>query len=212
MYKARFKTCHVPIVLTVDQQRSRRGPDLVDGMLERLSPHPAARAFERTAGDEFQGVFDDHLSAVDAILDLVRDGHWSIGVGIGDVELPLPESTRAGRGPAFLLAREAVTAAKRATQHVAVRAADPEAGDDAQALLDLLAALMRARTPQAWQAIDLLEPGRTQSLVAAKLGITRQAVGQRLAAAHWREEQAARPVLRRMLDRADRMSAGRVTA
>ena len=207
MYKARLKTCRVSIVLTVDQQQSRRGPDLVDGALERLSQYPATRSFERTAGDEFQGVFDDHLSAVDAILDLVRDGHWSIGVGIGEVELPLPASTRAGRGPAFVLAREAVDAAKRAPQHVAVRATDVEAGAEVQAVLHLLAALMRARTPQAWQAIDLVEPGRPQAQVAAKLGVSRQAVGQRLAAAHWREEQAARPVLCRLLARADRTSA-----
>ena len=204
----------MPIVLTVDQQNSRRGPDLVDGALERLSQYPATRAFERTAGDEFQGVFEDPMSAVDAVLDLVRDGHWSIGVGIGGVELPLPTSTRAGRGDAFVLAREAVEAAKRAPQRIAVRATDAGAGAEAQAVLHLLAALMRARTPQAWQAIDLVEPGRPQAEVAAKLGITRQAVGQRLTAAHWREEQAARPVLRRLLARADELStapSGEVT-
>ena len=175
----------------------------MEGTLHRLAQYPAVRGFERTAGDEFQGVFNDHASAADAILDLVRDGHWSIGVGIGDVEEPLPPSTRAGRGEAFLLARDAVTVAKRAPQHLAVRAADREPGEDVQAVLELLAALMRGRTAQAWQAIDLIEPGRPQTQVAAKLGITRQAVGQRLAAAHWREEQAARPVLRRLLERAD---------
>lgn len=206
--KARFKTCHVPIVLTVDQQHSRRGPDLVDGTLHRLAQYPATRAFERTAGDEFQGVLTDHAATAEVLLDLIRDGHWSVGVGIGDVELPLPPSTRAGRGHAFLLAREAVTAAKRTPQHLAVRAADAEAGQDVQAFLELLAAVVRSRTAQAWEAIDLVEPGRPQTEVAAKLGITRQAVGQRLAAAHWREEQAARPVLRRLLERADPVQVG----
>jgi hypothetical protein len=197
----------VAIVLTADQQHSRRGPDLVETALQRLERYPATRRFERTAGDEFQGVLEDHQSVVDAILDLVRDGHWSIGVGIGDVERPLPASTRAGRGPAFILARGAVTAAKREPQHLAVRATDQAAGDDAAALLEVLATLIRGRTPQAWQAIDLVEPGRPQSEVAAKLGITRQAVGQRLAAAHWREECAARPALRRLIQRADTLSA-----
>lgn len=192
------------LVLTVDQRGSRKGPDRVGATLERLAQYPATCAFERTAGDEFQGVFDDPLSAADAILDLVRDGHWSIGVGIGPVERPLPTSTRAGRGPAFVLAREAVGAAKRAPQHIAVRAVDRVAGEDAAALLELLSAVIRARTPQAWQAIDLVEPGRPQTVAAAKLGISRQAVGQRLAAAHWREEQSARPALRRLLQRADR--------
>jgi hypothetical protein len=194
------------IVLTVDQQRSRRGPDRVEAALQRLDRYPATRPFERTAGDEFQGVLEDHEAAVDAVLDLVREGHWSIGVGIGDVERPLPPSTRAGRGLAFLLAREAVAAAKRASQHLAVRATDRTAGEDVAAFLEVLAALLRARSPQAWQAIDLVEPGRPQSEVASKLGISRQAVGQRLAAAHWREERAARPALRRLLERADALS------
>ncbi|HEY6796792.1 MAG TPA: hypothetical protein VI248_19145 [Kineosporiaceae bacterium] len=194
------------VVLTVDQQRSRQGPDLVDAALQRLERYPTTRRFERTAGDEFQGLLEDHTAVVDTILDLVREGRWSIGIGIGDVERPLPASTRAGRGPAFLLAREAVAAAKRSPQHLAVRAVDQVAGDDAAALLEVLAALLRSRTPQAWQAIDLVEPGHPQTEAAAKLGISRQAVGQRLAAGHWREERLARPALRRLFERADTLS------
>jgi hypothetical protein len=198
------------LVLTVDQQRSRYGPDLVDPMLQRLERYPTLRPFERTAGDEFQGVLGDGRPAVGAILDLVRDGHWSIGVGLGVVDRPPPASTRAGRGPAFLLAREAVSAAKKNPQHVAVRGSDPGAAEDAEAVLTLLAAVLRSRTPHAWQAIDLAEPGRPQSEVAAKLGITRQAVSQRLAAAHWREEQSARPLLQRLLEQADPEATMRV--
>jgi hypothetical protein len=195
------------VVLTVDQRRSRRMPDLVEPILTRLAGYPTTRGLERTAGDEFQGVFDDHVSVLGAILDLVRDGNWSIGVGIGTVEEPLPPSTRAGRGAAFVLAREAVDAAKRSPSHVAVRAEDPVAGQDVDATLGLLAGLLTARTPQAWEAIDLARSGLTQTGIAEKLGVTRQAVGQRLAAAHWREELAARPVLVRLLARADQ--AGR---
>jgi hypothetical protein len=205
-HRASLQACPVAVVLTVDQRRSRCGPDLVDAALQRLERFPTTRPFERTAGDEFQGVLADHTAVVDAILDLVRDGHWSIGVGVGAVEHPLPSMTRAGRGLAFILARAAVAAAKRSPQHLAVRAADQVAGDDAAALLEVLAVLIRGRTVQAWQAIDLAEPGRPQTQVAAKLGISRQAVGQRLAAAHWREERLARPALGRLLERADARS------
>jgi hypothetical protein len=196
----------MPVVLTVDQRGSRRGPDLVAAMLSRLAGYPATRRLERTAGDEFQGVFTDPVSVLGAILDLVRDGHWSIGVGIGAVERPLPPSTRAGRGAAFTLAREAVEAAKRHPAHLAVRAADPVAGDDAEAGLGLLAAVITGRTEAAWEAIDYARSGLGQAEIAAKLGVTRQAVGQRLAAAHWREELAARPALARLLGRADAAS------
>ena len=44
---------------------------------------------------------------------LLRAGGWSIGVGAGPVQTPLPASTRAATGPAFLSARRAVEAATR---------------------------------------------------------------------------------------------------
>ena len=50
----------MPYVLTVDQRASRRGPDRVDDVLGRLNTGVrAVLSFERTAGDEFQGVLDD---------------------------------------------------------------------------------------------------------------------------------------------------------
>ena len=47
------------VVLTVDQRDSRTGPDLVPATLEALADSGALRPFERTAGDEIQGVVDD---------------------------------------------------------------------------------------------------------------------------------------------------------
>jgi hypothetical protein len=195
------------VVLTVDQRNSRRGSDLVEPALARLRAVPTVRPFERTAGDEFQAVLDDYLSVVEAIIDLMRDGRWSIGVGVGAVEHPLPPSTRAGRGRAFGHAREAVEAAKRHPQHVAVRGHDESAAEDAAAALGLLAAVIGGRTTAAWEAIDLARAGLAQIEIAAKLGVSRQAVGQRLSAAHWREELEARPMIVRLLARADELSS-----
>src|SRR3712207_894415 len=101
-------------VLTVDQRGSRREPDRVAEALDGLAQlHRPLRAFERTAGDEFQGLLDDPAQVVDVVLTLVRAGGWSIGVGTGEIEEPLPPSIREGRGPAFIFARNAVEAAKR---------------------------------------------------------------------------------------------------
>ena len=89
----------MPYVLTVDQRASRRGADRVGAMLERLNGAvPVVLAFERTAGDEFQGVLADPVTVVDTVLELVRAGGWSIGVGAGAVDTPLPRSTRAPGG------------------------------------------------------------------------------------------------------------------
>ncbi len=190
-------------VLTVDQRGSRRGPDRVAEVLPRLNRAvPTVLAFERTAGDEFQGVLAEAGAVVDAVLELVRLGGWSIGVGAGPVQTPLPASTRAGAGPAFLSARRAVDAAKQRSARLAVRGAVPAEAGDAQAVLTALAVVVGRRSQQAWEAITLVDGGRTQAEAAAELGITRQAVGQRLAAGLWDLERDLRPTAARLLTRA----------
>jgi hypothetical protein len=190
-------------VLTIDQQGSRRSADRVAALLPRLNREVrTVLPFERTAGDEFQGVLDDPVIVVDVVLGLVREGAWSVGVGAGGVQTPLPPSTRAATGPAFLAARRAVDAAKQRPMRVAVRGAVPADAGDAQAVLGALALLVDRRSDQAWEAIAAVSSGRTQAQAAADLGISRQAVGQRLAAAQWELERELRPTAARLLARA----------
>ncbi len=189
-------------VMTVDQRGSRRDVDRVTDVLR--SPRPAlVRPFERTAGDEIQAVADSADTVLDVALDLVDDGHWSVGIGVGPVEHPLPESTRAGRGPAFEAAREAVESAKSAPARIAVRGVDADSAADADAVIALLAVLVARRTEQGRDAIAALRRLGSQTAVAEALSITPQAVSQRLAVAGWHLERAARPVVARMLATAD---------
>ena len=136
------------------------------------------------------------------VLLLVRHGGWSIGIGAGAVQTPLPRSTRAGTGQAFLSARRAVEAAKQRQTRLAVRGAVPVEASDAQAVLSALAVVIERRSEQAWEAIGLVDGGRTQADAAGELGISRQAVGQRLAAGLWDLERDLRPTAARLLDRA----------
>lgn len=201
----------MPFVLTVDQARSRAGPDRVDDALSLLAEIPTVLTFTRTVGDEFQGLLDDPVSVLDAILVLVRDSSWHVGLGFGPVDRPLPAADpRRARGEAFLAARDAVEQAKNDPLHLAVVAperAAPEAAD-VKAVLDLLAALQTRRTVSGWEVADLAAQGLTQAETAERLGISRQAVQQRLRVAGWALEEATRPTLVRLLDRAER-AAGR---
>jgi hypothetical protein len=193
----------VPFVLTIDQKASRRSPDRVPEALRRLAEAvDPVLPFERTAGDEFQGVLAEPADVVDVVLGLVRDAAWSIGIGAGPVQTPLPSSTRAATGPAFLSARRAVEAAKQRPTRLAVRGSVLADAGDAQAVLGALAALVERRSPQAWEAIELVSAGATQAQAAAQLGISRQAVGQRLAAGLWDLERELRPTAARLLARA----------
>lgn len=203
------------LVLTIDQIGSRRLGDRVEGLLTELSawlPDGApgvVRSFERTVGDEVQAVLDDAALAVDLTLRVLRLGGWSVGIGAGPVDEPLPASARAGSGPAFVLARDAVERAKSRLRPVplAVAASSAERAGDCEAVLTLVGAIMSRRTPQGWAVIDAvtaLGPDATQERVAARLGISQQAVSQRLRTALWAEETAVRPVAARLLDEGDR--------
>jgi len=194
-------------VVTADQRRSRSGPDLVGDVLAVLgSPGRAdrwVRACERTAGDEVQGVTDDPSLVVDVALLLVRDDRWSVGIGAGPVRTPLPASARAGAGPAYEHARGAVERAKSSPDRVAVSSPDENAARSAQAVLGLLAAVVQRRTPAGWEAVDLLAGGLTRAEAAAELGISRQALSQRLLAGTWPQEERARRVAAELLSAAD---------
>jgi hypothetical protein len=191
-------------VLTVDQRSSTGAADLVPELLEALNVRSRSvrllRKFERTAGDEVQGVLDDPETTVDVVAELLRADAWSIGLGIGPVSEPLPQTTRAGRGEAFVLAREAVTRAKNSPHHVNVVGADPYAAEQVETVLWLIALVLRRRSERGWEVADLLSEGMTRREVGAKLGISQSAVSQRAQAAGVVEEQRARALAARLLE------------
>lgn len=191
-------------VLTVDQRGSRRDIDRVAGLLTELRDPRLLRPFDRTAGDEVQAVTDDPGAVVDVVLELLRREKWSIGIGIGPVETPLPEQTRAGRGLAFEYARLAVERAKNSIGQLAVDGRDAPAAADADAALTLVATIVLRRSTQGHEAVTLARTGLTQAQIADELGISKQAVSQRLAAAGWQAELAGRTLAHRLLERADR--------
>jgi hypothetical protein len=193
-------------VLTVDQRRSRSREDLVREALDVLNTDPARpllRGFERTAGDEMQAVTPDASVAMEIALDLAASNNWSVGIGVGRVDEPLPESTRAGSGEAFERAREAVTAAKTSPGNIAVAGARAEAGH-AEAVLQLLVSVARKRSREAREAGELSDQGLTQQQIADRLGITQQAVSSRLHSGLWHECRRGQSAAQALLEGADR--------
>lgn len=193
-------------VVTADQRRSRSDRDRVEDVLKELSNTFTAgqvRSFERTAGDEVQGILDNPQTVVDLGLFLSGTEQWSVGIGVGPVREPLPKSARAGAGPAFEHARTAVTAAKHAPGHIAVRGEGPLC-QDVDALLQLLAVLALRRSPAVTEAGLLLQQGLSQRQAAEQLGITQQAVSGRLRTGLWSESERVKASAVRLLGEADR--------
>lgn len=196
-------------ILTVDQRGSQHGPDLVPAALEALNDPSLgrpARAFERTAGDEVQGVLDDGAALVARLALLVRQGAWNIGLGLGEVESPLPSSTRAGRGEAFVLARQAVTRAKQQPSRISVVGAGAYRAEQIETVAWLWAGVLTRRSVRGWEVADLFALGLTHAEAAQRLGISQSAVSQRAQAAGLLEADRAAHLLTTMIDEA--MDAG----
>ena len=197
-------------VLTVDQQHSRRTADRVEALLRDLADRRGdlVRPFERTAGDEVQAVVERPDVVVDLTLLLVRERAWSVGIGVGAVDLPMPTSTRAGSGAAFVHARAAVTAAKTRSTGLAVVGPEDLLARRAQTGLDLVPALLQRRTDRGVEAAALAREGLSQLEVARRLGVTKQAVSQRLQAADWHLETPGRELAGHLLSVADGRVSG----
>jgi hypothetical protein len=216
-------------VMTIDQRGSTGDIDRVPGLLKELSALSTAGRFERSVGDEVQGVVERADEVVEIALHALRSGRWYVGIGVGEVDLPLPASPREGSGPAFVAARAAVDRAKGAAAHVplavvagrdrrrahaASAAADGANGSqgaracaNAEAVLRLIGRLVQDRTAAQWKVVDVLRSVRhdthgthgSQKIAAQKLGITEQSVSRAVLRSGWQEEWAARPAAELLL-------------
>lgn len=206
----------MPIVMTIDQRGSRGASDRVAGLLATLEAGAwdTALPFLRTVGDECQGVPAEPLAAVDITLMLLREGHWSVGIGVGSITVPVSGRTVEASGPGFYAAREAVEAAKGDEPPLQLRG-EPHTplAQDVDALLRVLARLAMARTPTQWAVVDAVRRARgngaytvprgAQKGAAAALGVTPQAVSKAYRASGWEEEYSARLALAHLLGRLD---------
>ncbi|RAX47629.1 MarR family transcriptional regulator [Arthrobacter sp. AQ5-06] len=208
-------------VLTIDQRGSTadvdRVPDLI-AALRSLTPAP----FERSVGDELQGVVEQAEDVVEIALYALRSGRWYVGIGIGAVQLTPGGSPREGSGSGFVAARKAVELAKGSAGQVPLsvvsgsvgrgREMPPHAKEgvmtsaNAQAVLRLIGRVVQQRTPAQWRVVDRLRALRgdgkhgSQKHVAQELGITEQSVSRAVLRSGWQEEWAARPAAAMLLD------------
>lgn len=169
-------------VLTIDQRGSTSDIDRVPSLLEEVAPLTTSGTFERSVGDEIQGVVQDPVEAVAIALHALRREHWYVGIGVGQVDIPLPQSPREGSGPAFVAARHAVERAKAAAGHVPLAVlpgmplrtetdsarsdgARPDGARNAQAVaacanseavLRLIGRLIQERSEAQWKVVDTL--------------------------------------------------------
>jgi hypothetical protein len=192
-------------VLTIDQAGSQHDVDRVPDLLELLRRVDVVTPFERSVGDEAQGIPASAEAAIEAALLCLRQGGWYVGLGIGGIERPLPANPREGRGSAFVAARTAVERAKKTGDRAPLAVEGPPGAAEAEGVLTLIGRHVMHRTRAEWRILDRLEPGRwgSQTAAARELGIAPQSVSKAVARSAWTEEWAARPAAAILLRWAD---------
>lgn len=200
--------------LLADQVDSRTESDRVPSALDALLHVGMLLPYERTAGDEIQGLAATGSAVVASIVALTRLDGWRIGIGVGTVDEPLPTSTRAARGDAYLAARTAISAARRSPVELSLTPGDSvRAGgygdyvEDAETALWLLRGTLARRSAEGWELMDLLDAGLTNAQAAVSLGVSPSAVSQRLARAARTEGVRGARLATRLLDRLVEVSA-----
>ncbi|MDD0857385.1 helix-turn-helix domain-containing protein [Arthrobacter alpinus] len=196
-------------VLTIDQRGSRTHGDRVPELLALLSDVDAVLAFERSVGDEIQGVLADPEAVVETVTRVLRERDWYIGIGLGAVDLPLPKSSREASGNAFIAAREAVESAKKTGDRVPLCVRTPVSAAAhwaaaAEGVLVLLGDVVRKRSNAEWRVIDALDasPGVAQKQIAKQLEISPQAVSKSIFRSGRQEELAGRRAAALLLEEA----------
>jgi hypothetical protein len=162
------------------------------GRVNRLFAPALGEPFAVTGDGRIDGVLGDPAQSplcVSVLRESLAPLLLRVGVGVGTVEHLREPST--ADSDAYSLAREALQLTARdngLTRYLGTG----DAGDVLLgALCRLVDPLIRARTMKQWEAIAAYRELGHQREVAARLGVTRQSVGDRLAAGHRRAVEEA---------------------
>lgn len=176
---------------------------LLDTINKRYSKSISAR-FLVTLGDEFQGVLKQGAIIPDLIWDIeasLANADVRIGVGYGHIHPPFKKEALGMDGPAFHAAREGVEVAKNEKLNGGIFQGFGQTED---ILLNSLARLLRHQRERLSKnqlaTLALLRQRISQTEIAKRLRITRQAVHSRTKSIGWQAylqgEEAMRAILK----------------
>ena len=158
--------------------RSVRRAELVQRSATALSTLDGVGEFHVLGVEDICAVAHSASSVCDVVMALLADGDWAIGLGI----------TSHGRG--VHAASEAV-GTRPAQVKVGVDTRTPGTNaEDIAAAFALVGHVLQKRTIEGREATALVRRGMNQNEAARELGISKQAMSQRLQAAGWQAEQA----------------------
>ncbi|WP_420098513.1 DNA-binding protein [Corynebacterium sp.] len=167
--------------------------------------------------EEFVVLADDADSAAGVVMNLIQAGDFAIGIGAVVGDPGTGQADRALRDHLVSAAARAVRGARRAgviqarvelpgPGGVQASGAGADVAGDIAAAFTLVSHVLSRRTAEGREATALVRQGHLQSEAAELVGISKQAMSQRLAAAGWQAEQAGWLLAVHMLARTETLS------
>lgn len=163
---------------------------VVERSAQALSSLPGVAGFEVLGVEDIRSEVADAEAALNLIMALLSDGSWAIGLGIAD------------RSDASHAATKAVGTRPGQVQVIVDKRDAPTDASDIAAVFALMAHVLHKRTYEGREATSLVRRGMNQNEAAATLGISKQAMSQRLQAAGWPAEQAGWQLALNLITRA----------
>ncbi|MEY8565467.1 DNA-binding protein [Corynebacterium sp.] len=185
---------------------SLRRADYVRQVADALGNAPDVVDVRVQGPEDFVVLADDADSAAGVVMNLIQAGDFAIGIGAvlndgfgdgdGDVtgDAALREHLVAAAGRAVQGARRPGVIRARVELPgpggVQASGLGADIAGDIAAAFTLVSQVLSRRTAEGREATALVRQGYLQSEAAEKVGISKQAMSQRLAAAGWQAEQA----------------------
>lgn len=176
--------------------REKGRAQVVERSAEALASLPGVGAVAVTGVEDIRTVVEEPEHALNLIMALLSDGNWAIGIGICS-------GTDDAAADAAAAACTKVVGVRAGQVRVSVDKQKPgtDAADIAAAFA-LMAHVLHKRTFEGREATSLVRSGMNQNEAAAELGISKQAMSQRLQAAGWPAEQAGWQLALNLITRA----------
>lgn len=174
--------------------RDTRRAELVRRFAEALSTLDGAGEFELIGVEDIRAFITSPITTCDVVMALLAAGDWAIGIGV----VPSADGTASEEDEASIeQAKKLATDALRPTARIGtvkVRIAglkrDNPAAFNISAAFALIGQVLSKRTLEGREATSLVRSGLNQNEAAQELGISKQAMSQRLQAAGWQAESA----------------------
>lgn len=164
---------------------------MVERSAEALATLPGVSPFEVLGVEDIRASVDTPENALNLVMALISDGNWAIGLGI------------TASGGERNASSEAV-GTRPAQVRVKVDTHNPgTVAEDIGAAFALLSQVLHKRTLEGREATALVRRGMNQNEAAKQLGISKQALSQRLQAAGWQAEQAGCQLALNLITQAD---------